>query len=314
MFVNKYTPKKCRDILGNKTAVKKIKQYLLNKNYEKALLISGKYGVGKTSGVYAICNELQYKVIEFNSSNSSSIRKKKPLNNNFILQKSIILIDEVDTISCKKELIKYIKASKHPIICICNDKTKVKTLSKYCIEIKFRKSLNTTILKKIKYINEKEKLNYNLKDLQNIVNYGNGDIRKTIHLLQYGGNLSDKFLGIWNVLPKIFSKNISIRKGLEYYFVDYSLISAMVQENYLNYNTNTVYNISNAAESIADSDLINTKIKKNQLWELLPYHGVLSCLKPINNLNNTSGSRFRFPKKIKNKLINKLTLQFLISS
>mmetsp|Transcript_6813 Transcript_6813/g.6078 ORF Transcript_6813/g.6078 Transcript_6813/m.6078 type:complete len:306 (+) Transcript_6813:2-919(+) len=84
----------------------------------------------------------------------------------------------------------------------------------------------------------------------------------------------------------------------------------MIQENYLSINKYGSYgrhnvkwsvsefeNIVFASQSIADGDIIDKDIRSSQQYSALPYHGVLSSLKPAqyaSNVGNVSG-RIMFP-------------------
>jgi len=124
----------------------------------RAALLSGPPGIGKTSAARIICKSLGYEVVEQNASdtrNKSAIEhgikdlsgnktldyfsvsgvKKAHDNTNslaaavggFATQKSVIIMDEVDGVGAGDRggisaLIKIIKETKTPIICICNDR------------------------------------------------------------------------------------------------------------------------------------------------------------------------------------------------
>ena len=118
----------------------------------KAALISGPPGIGKTTSATLVARESGRDLLEFNASDA---RSKKAISEgmgdvtgsqvlNFnpkkdgkkrALQKRVIIMDEVDGMgagdrSGMAELIKMIKGSMVPIICICNDRQsqKVKSL------------------------------------------------------------------------------------------------------------------------------------------------------------------------------------------
>lgn len=124
----------------------------------RAALLSGPPGIGKTSTARMICKQLGYEVVEQNASdtrNKASLesaikdlstnkslnyfsvagRQKEKDNTNPIAaalgglatQKSVIIMDEVDGVGAGDRggiaaLVKIIKESKTPIICICNDR------------------------------------------------------------------------------------------------------------------------------------------------------------------------------------------------
>ena len=83
----------------------------------------------------------------------------------------------------------------------------------------------------------------------------------------------------------------------------------MIYENYLSINkyggygankkwsANELEQITFAAQSIADGDLIDADIRTSQQYSALPYHGVLSSLKPDQYASNdgVKSGRFIFP-------------------
>lgn len=123
-----------------------------NKNddgaYFTAALLSGPPGVGKTTCVEIACHELGYDFVEFNASDT---RSKKLLNDAVVpvlknqslsgyakgdtfttSKKQILVMDEVDGMAGNEdrggisELITFIKNTKIPIICMCNDRNNQK--------------------------------------------------------------------------------------------------------------------------------------------------------------------------------------------
>lgn len=242
-------------------------------------------------------------------------------------------MDEVDGMSSgdrggMTELIGYIQKTKVPIICICNDRQspKMRTLSNHCLDLRFRKPTVQQVSNRLFNIAKNEGFNMDLPTIRKLAEGTNGDIRQMLHLLQFwsnGGNKNlsygevknrlenaskDLTMGPWDVAPKFFYGNLSLFKGIEYYFVDYSLLPLMIQENYLNISSNTGYSnkwsenqlfsICSAAQSIADGDLIDHNIRKSQQYAALPYHGILSCIKP-GKYSSESGrisGRILFPQ------------------
>ena len=74
LWINKYKPKKISDLVGNSNEVHKI-IYWLKKFYKKkndndnSLIISGSRGIGKTSSIKLILNELNYNPLFLYSNN-----------------------------------------------------------------------------------------------------------------------------------------------------------------------------------------------------------------------------------------------------
>jgi len=371
LFVDKYAPRTSAQLIGNAKCIADLRRHLLNfehiasdaKAKKRGVLLSGQPGIGKTSAVKVIAKELGYDVVEFNASDTRSKKSLKAhmsqsLNNCRMTdffgakvktskspakakrksdrQKNVIVMDEVDGMSSgdrggMQELVGYIKVSKVPIICICNDRNspKVRTLANYCLDLRFRKPTAQQISRRLVDIARREGFMCDVPSIQKLAEGTNGDIRQILHLLQFwsndessgtnsrelsfsavkarlGGAMKDATLGPWDVTPRLFSQNgYSIIDGLDLYFTDFSLIPLMVQENYLstgNYLRRPVSEVhlrsmSEAALSIADGDLIDARIRASQQYAALPYHGVLSSIKPAKyaaQMGRLSG-RIGFP-------------------
>ena len=122
----------------------------------RAALLSGPPGIGKTTSATLVCRHAGYEVIEMNASdkrNMAAVRehlqdsvgntsdseeemRHRSLSFERRKKKKVIVMDEVDGMSSGdrggiQELIKVIKTTKTPIICICNDRDrpKVRTLA-----------------------------------------------------------------------------------------------------------------------------------------------------------------------------------------
>ena len=129
----------------------------------KAALLSGPPGIGKSTTAALVAKMEGYEVFELNASDarskktiskalqdvvgsqvlsfggaSSSARASRP-------KKRLIVMDEVDGMSSADRggmrLIKLIKASKTPIVCICNERMKsnVRTLANHCYDLRFQR-------------------------------------------------------------------------------------------------------------------------------------------------------------------------------
>lgn len=76
LWTSLYHPSRISDLVGNPTSIKKLKDWLAawkpDTKKEKAALLSGPPGVGKTSSATIVSRELGYEVIEFNASDTRS--------------------------------------------------------------------------------------------------------------------------------------------------------------------------------------------------------------------------------------------------
>lgn len=73
------------------------------------------------------------------------------------LQRSVMIMDEVDGMSSGDrggitEIIRMIKDSKVPVICICNDRSsdKIRSLAGHCLDIRFHKPNRAQVVRRLK--------------------------------------------------------------------------------------------------------------------------------------------------------------------
>ena len=99
LLLDKHRPKDTSEIFGQDIALRELKRCIINKIPG---VLTGSSGIGKTISVYAIANELNYEVVE---SNSSDIRNKEGIEKvigiaskqrSLFHKGKIILIDEIE--------------------------------------------------------------------------------------------------------------------------------------------------------------------------------------------------------------------------
>ncbi|CAD8138702.1 unnamed protein product [Paramecium pentaurelia] len=252
--------------------------------------------------------------------------------------KTIILMDEVDGMTGSdrggnKCLIDMIKLTKVPIVCICNDRNKqsMRSLANYCLDLQFKKPNQVEIQKKLEFICKSENINYDPAELKQQIEYSQCDIRQLLNLLQMhkvGVKLHiDKNIGKdGSVTTNIYestrillnykdSQPLPIHKLMDYYFQDPDMTQFFYHENYLDLikktPQNSISNISIAASSLADADVLNTKVR-SQMWGLMPNVGFLSTMYPTQILKGNLLSKVNFPQMLgKISSENKIKRQIL---
>lgn len=251
----------------------------------KAVLLSGPPGIGKSTLAGIISKHMGYTPYELNASdsrnkaalvnlvditNSLSISQFSSLTINNQshqpsgVQKRVLIMDEVDGMSSSDrggiaELIKVIKSSKCPIICICNDRhsQKLKSLVNHCLDMKINRPNKINIVKRLCFIANKEGMQLDPNAAEVLVEQSGNDIRQAINTLQlYKQNFTysamktlmsscdkDKVLRQtpFDSCGNILSAKGDVVERYNSFFVDYSLVPLLVQQNYIDSARNGIF-------------------------------------------------------------------------
>ena len=225
-WTEKYRPKTILDIVGNHSQIRKLKAWAMSWErkipQKKAVVLSGKPGIGKTSAAYAIANDFKWLPIELNASdarNAAAINAvatagatHQTFSNSgeFISTKSggrkLIIIDEADNLfeksrkdeaegkdfgdkDGKKTIVKTVKVTQQPIILIVNDdyqlfKGSGSSLRKDCLHLKMFPAKSTEIIHLLQHICMNENIRVDAQVLFSISESCEGDIRSAVRDLQ----------------------------------------------------------------------------------------------------------------------------------
>lgn len=338
LWVDKYKPKTKQDLVGNPTLFRDLEQWIqcwdkvhlhktLKVSYNKknpgakAVLMSGSPGIGKSASISCIAKGLGFEVFETNASEARSKKSiEKILNVQVhnssiksmfikdhkemkINKKKLIIMDEVDGMSTSDrggvaELIKIIKDSDVPIVCICNDRQKasIRSLANHCYDLRVNRPMPISILKRMQYIAKQENLLVDDKSLEILINSTGNDIRQIINTMQMWKVNASKItpqslfdnkqiinkdgvqrLTFMSATQFLFNTAGKSPFDLRYnaVFVDFDMIGLTVGENYIKANkTKSLDDISKAADALCNVDIINTRIKGQQQWNLMPHAAV----------------------------------------
>ncbi|MCW1309786.1 MAG: replication factor C large subunit [Candidatus Nanoarchaeia archaeon] len=200
IWTEKYAPKHSKEVIAQELAIRRIKDFIENydEQEDKALLLIGLTGTGKTCTVHAIAREMNLELIELNASDKRNASQIKEIVGSASKQKSLfgkkklILIDEIDGISGMEdrggigELIKIIKESSVPIILTANDPwdPKLRSLRNYVSIVEFKKIGVRDIVRLLSMICEREGIEIDRESLIEIANMSRGDLRSAINDLQ----------------------------------------------------------------------------------------------------------------------------------
>lgn len=204
-WVEKYRPQKLSDIVGNFSAIEKLLEWANSWKEDNpksnAVILYGKQGVGKTSSIYALANDMGWEVTELNASDYrkkldiENIAGKSSLRGTAIGEtskvKRIILLDEADNLQSREDkggesaVIKVITNTKQPVVLTANEYYDMSyALRMSCLPIKFEPINVNVVIRILKEIAKSENVIYENGVIEKIAYNSDGDLRGAINDLQ----------------------------------------------------------------------------------------------------------------------------------
>jgi len=301
-WTRKYMPKRLEDLVGQDAMAKQLVDYVKNfsKHRGKALMLWGPTGIGKTSSVHALANELGLELIEINA---SDFRNKEHIDatvGNASKQQSlfskgkIILVDEIDGLSGMEDrggvsaLAALIVTSGFPMICTATDPfdQKFSDLRKRSIMVACPAPQSSSIFSMLKRIAQHEKLDFKEDDLKSLARRSGGDMRAAIidlqALSQEKGRLTKEDIeglsqreqseSIINALLKVFKTTDPKIAMNAFDMVDEDLDRCKL---WLDENLPAEYekpaDLARAYDMLSRADVMQERIKRVQHWRFLVY-------------------------------------------
>ncbi|OAF66026.1 hypothetical protein A3Q56_06250 [Intoshia linei] len=358
LWTDKYRPTKMNKLVGQhgpKSAANQLSEWLGQwrdqdtNDIPGAALLSGLPGLGKTTSALIVSKEMGFSPIELNASDKRSKKMlesglavsisnktitsffKKKEKRQELDKNAIIIMDEVDGMAGNEDrggvslLIDLIKKTTIPIICICNDASlpKMRSLSKYCLHLKFNRYRVEQIKAHLMSICFKENVSVESNALTNMIEKSDRDIRQCINNLQIMASQNKKLdfdlmykysndskkptklnafdIARYYITPMGSNAN-SIKIKLEHFFNEYDVVPLMVQENYIkvissNRSMSKLEALSKAANSMAVGDMIFNQIRSMNRWNLLPEYGFAGAYYPGELIRGQLGFMdLRFPQ------------------
>ena len=206
-WIEKYRPRKLNEVISQEESIN-ILNNTLKTGELPHLLIYGAPGTGKTSSVLALCNQLfgpirvNERVIELNASDERGINvvRGKIINfakvaigtqdpNYLCPPYKIIILDEADAMTKEAQaaLRKVMEENSNitRFCFICNYINQIiEPINSRCVKIRFKPINKNFIVSKLEWIANKEKITINTEALKSIAEISNGDLRKSILMLQ----------------------------------------------------------------------------------------------------------------------------------
>ncbi|MBR9679427.1 MAG: replication factor C large subunit [Candidatus Altiarchaeota archaeon] len=295
MWLRKYAPKNLDEIIGQNKQLEQIQAWL--EKPKKALLVYGPPGVGKTTTAHAIATAMDWELVEMNASdfrNDEGVRAKliqAGLQASLFKKSKLLVVDEIDGLfradyGGTKALVELIKTSRFPIFMTCNDNWAgpVRQLSPYSVQVQFNRLRMSSIVKKLAWICEKEKIKCERAVLLQLAE--SRDMRAAIMDLEAVAagktevtvddlgvlGARDQERSVFEALRDIFKTNDiwQARRALDGLDKDFSEMMHWIDENIpLEYESLTEINA--AYEALSRADVLRGRIMRRQDWSLFSY-------------------------------------------
>ena len=201
-WVEKYRPKNLDGIICQNNIINTLKEFLHHKSLPH-MIFYGPSGTGKTSTIMACVNQLfdvnQFEVISLNASDERGVETVRQRIKHFVESDilfsqdssnfKIVILDEADSMtedaqfSLRQLIMNYSEKVRFCIICNYIHKI-IPALQSRCCKFRYIPIPHDYINKYLIDICKLENINYDNEGLKNIIEIGNGDLRKVINILQ----------------------------------------------------------------------------------------------------------------------------------
>ncbi|MEZ5333808.1 MAG: replication factor C large subunit [Methanolobus sp.] len=202
-WAEKYRPRTLDDIVGHKKVIDDLRkwgeQWENGMPDQKAALLHGSAGIGKTSSAHALAADMGWEVIELNASDqrtagviekvAGSASTMSTLTGSSA--KRMIVLDEADNLHGNSDrggsraIIDVVKKTNQPIVLIANDLYGISSsLRSLCLELKFASVQSRSMIPALKKIAHQEGLMCGAGVIEKIATSADGDFRSAVNDLQ----------------------------------------------------------------------------------------------------------------------------------
>jgi len=198
-WTEKYRPKFLKDIIGQEKITERMTAYVKDKNLPH-LLFAGPAGTGKTTTALCLAREFfgeNFKegFLELNASDERGIDVIRGKIKEFartmpiIMDFKIVFLDEADALTndaqqaLRRTMEQYTKTCRFILSCNYSSKL-IDPIQSRCAVFRFRKIQRNALIEYLKKILDIEKVKYTDDGINAIVEISEGDVRKSINILQ----------------------------------------------------------------------------------------------------------------------------------
>ncbi|MFN4337069.1 MAG: AAA family ATPase [Candidatus Nitrosocaldus sp.] len=342
MWVEKYRPKSIREMVGNEDARLEVYRWLAGwRQGDRALLLIGPPGTGKTTIAKALANEFGYELIELNASDERTKERLesmlKPLleNTNIYSKRVLLFLDEVDGLHGTYDrgglyaLLSILKGSTSiPVIMAANSDSGevIKELKKITKVVRMKSIPPRLLLLHLDHILKSEGRDMSIGDRLRIVVECDGDVRSMLNMAQ-----SLVGLGVSGTKPIDYSTpiDIAINSFFSTESIDEAIDALSRSEGFYNDPTfgydsekrrldklNALYSsIVNATnidldrmarllEVLSYADVLIARMSRLRMWSMLRYLDRIIALSLFHDSRGLSYSQYDLPYHLSSKIFS----------
>jgi replication factor C large subunit len=305
MWTEKHRPLSVADVVGNEQAKLEFIRWLDRwKIGDKAALLHGPPGVGKTALVEAAAKERGYNLIEMNASDARTETAITRIIGRAAGEtsldataeeagKNLIFLDEVDGLSGREDqggvgaIIDIIGRSRFPVVLAANNASepKLRSLREHCITIRFYEIRPPLIVALLQNVCRLEGLSVDSDVLKKIASSSSGDLRAALNDLQRlaQGRMHltkrdipfvserDRNLDVARTLQQIFessdlAKALALQRSSQ---IDYETLHLLIHDNLPSVKRDPL-ELSEAYDRLSQADVLFGRIR-GENWGLLGY-------------------------------------------
>jgi len=205
-WTSRFTPRTLKDLAGNKRAVGRLLSWV--RSWERgvperrAAFLFGPPGVGKTSSVVAVANDLGFDLLEVNASDYRTGKRLDALIGRAAMQsrtvlgrRRMILIDELEGVSGRQDqggisaVARIVKGTRSPVVLVATSASegweeKFRPLRQVSLLIEFSPVPFADVLRRLKTVAREVGVDVDEAVLEFIAERSRGDLRSTINDLE----------------------------------------------------------------------------------------------------------------------------------
>ncbi|MBD3397505.1 replication factor C large subunit [Candidatus Micrarchaeota archaeon] len=334
LLSQKYAPKTLEHVLGNLTAKKQLKRWMLTwmrGTRQRPLLITGPPGIGKTAMVYALRDELGLDLLEMGPSDFRDRERVERILGGTMSASSLtgktklIFIDDIDAMGREDRggvgaITKLLKDSPFPVLLTAEDSwnRKIISLRSYCTVVQLKRPIAPSVAKLLKQIAQKEQIEASDETINSIAENAHGDIRAAINDLQCNAvGQRDRDKDIFTLMKNLFrAQTYAEAREVSFGSFEHDMLKLWINEN-----IPIVFpprDLAPAYDRMSRADIFDGRIMRRQAWGFLRYSNDLMTAGVSLSRSDMRPTfvRFQFPsylKKMKATSSSRATMRSLLT-